>query len=414
MFSHRFSAARVYLILAVWSAVATGLISSAYALYYITRAHLDPLQLVLVGTALEASYFLCEIPTGVFADTYSRRLSVTAGFAVIGVAWIGEGLVPLFGAIVAFEIARGVGEALVSGATEAWIAGEVAESDLAPLFLRETQLAQVGGFVGLPLGVGLGLFDLAIPLVLGGALIVGSAIFLLVAMPEHHHPRRDAARSWRDTTVTARRALWSVRASPLLLALLGAELFWGAASEGHDRLWEAYLLVDLAFPPFGLPPIVAFGVLYLAGSVVVIATAQVARRRLAPLRPEALKRTLVALQIARSANRALFALAPSLAVALLPFFGESVLRASVGPLYRAWLIGHTDADVRATALSTAGVANAFGQIGGGPISGLVGNGLGLRAAELSSAAFLIPAALLFWRAGRWHPARRKEVPPTPS
>lgn len=413
MLSHRFSAARVYLILAVWSAIASGLIGSAYALYYITRAHLDPLQLVLVGTALEASYFVCEIPTGVFADTYSRRLSVIAGLAVIGVAWIGEGLIPVFVSIVAFEIARGVGEALISGATEAWIAGEVGEADLSRLFLRETQLAQIGGFVGLPLGVALGVFDIAIPLVLGGALIVGLAIFLFAVMPEHHHPRRDATRSWRATTLTARRALRSVRVSPLLMALLGAELFWGAASEGYDRLWEAYLLTDLAFPPFGLPPIVAFGLLYLAGSVVVIATAQVARRALAPLRPEVMTRVLVAMHLARSANRALFALAPSLAVALVPFFGESILRASVGPLYRAWLIGRTDPDVRATVLSTTSVANAFGQIGGGPVSGLVGNGLGLRAAELSSAAFLVPAALFFSRAAGRARLRAEEVPETP-
>jgi hypothetical protein len=43
--------------------------------YLIVRVGLDPLQLVLVGTVLEATCFLFEVPTGVVADRYSRRLS---------------------------------------------------------------------------------------------------------------------------------------------------------------------------------------------------------------------------------------------------------------------------------------------------------------------------------------------------
>jgi MFS transporter, DHA3 family, tetracycline resistance protein len=103
----RVSASRVYLLMGAWGGFAWALISAAYVLYYITVAHLDPLQLVLVGTALETSYFVCEIPTGVLADTFSRRLSVIAGTAIIGIAWMGQGLVPLFIAIVGFEICAG-------------------------------------------------------------------------------------------------------------------------------------------------------------------------------------------------------------------------------------------------------------------------------------------------------------------
>jgi len=51
----------VYLLIGVWGGFAWSLIAVAYALYYITIAHLGPLQLVLVGTALETSYFICPI-----------------------------------------------------------------------------------------------------------------------------------------------------------------------------------------------------------------------------------------------------------------------------------------------------------------------------------------------------------------
>ncbi len=42
--------------------------------YQATTVGLNPLQLVLVGTTLEAAAFLGEIPTGIVADIYSRRL----------------------------------------------------------------------------------------------------------------------------------------------------------------------------------------------------------------------------------------------------------------------------------------------------------------------------------------------------
>jgi len=57
------------------------------AVYLVSELDLSPLQLVLMGTAMEAAVFVFEIPTGVVADMYSRRLSLIIGF--IGMAWRG-------------------------------------------------------------------------------------------------------------------------------------------------------------------------------------------------------------------------------------------------------------------------------------------------------------------------------------
>jgi len=400
LFADRFglSARSVYLLFGAWGGFAWSLINAAWFLYYVTVAHLDPLQLVLVGTALEASYFVWEIPTGVLADAYSRRMSVIAGTAIIYLAWIGQGLVPLFVAIAGFEILRGLGEAFTHGAVEAWVAGECGDDGLEALFLRETQLTQIAGFVGLPIGVVLATVDLRIPIVLGGALGVALAVLFVFVMPERHHPRRDEARTWRATVGTARRGLWAVRRSALLVALLGAEFFWGAASEGWDRLSDAHLLLDLGFPPFGVTPVVGFGVLSLVGTILIIVTAQVIRRLVQRVDERVVSRWLVAMQVARVACQAVFALAPWSALALALGFLNSMLRASFYPLFNAWLIRRTDEDVRATVLSTTSVASAIGQVGGGPISGAIGNSYGIPLGILSSVAMLVPGTLFLARA----------------
>src|SRR2546430_15121726 len=153
--------------MAVWGGFAFALITTAYALYYITVAHLDALQLVLVGTALETAYFVCEVPTGVLADTFSRRVSVIAGLLIVGIAWAGQGLIPTFAAIAGFEILRGVGEAFTHGATEAWIAGEVGDEAIGPLFLRETQFSQAAGVNRHPVVVRLRLLGILITVLRG-------------------------------------------------------------------------------------------------------------------------------------------------------------------------------------------------------------------------------------------------------
>ena len=52
-----------------------------------TVVGLSPLQMVLVGTILEISAFVFEIPTGIVADLYSRRVSVIIGFALVGIGF---------------------------------------------------------------------------------------------------------------------------------------------------------------------------------------------------------------------------------------------------------------------------------------------------------------------------------------
>jgi hypothetical protein len=71
-----------------------------------------------VGTTLEGCIFLFEVPTGVVADVYSRRLSIIIGFFLIGAGFIVEGSFPVFGAVLLSQVFWGIGYTFTSGATE--------------------------------------------------------------------------------------------------------------------------------------------------------------------------------------------------------------------------------------------------------------------------------------------------------
>ena len=104
----------VYLTLSGAGALFFSIIATVNLVYQVEVAALSPLQLVLVGTVLEGITFLCEVPTGVVADVYSRRLSVIIGTFLTGLGFILEGLFPVFAVILLAQVVWGIGYTFIS------------------------------------------------------------------------------------------------------------------------------------------------------------------------------------------------------------------------------------------------------------------------------------------------------------
>ena len=94
----------VFLVIAATAAFVSALVFTIAPVYRFRTAGLDNLQLVLVGTVMEAAVFLFEIPTGVVADRWSRKWSVVVGHAGIGARAPHRGIV-----LVVPRRARGAG-----------------------------------------------------------------------------------------------------------------------------------------------------------------------------------------------------------------------------------------------------------------------------------------------------------------
>ena len=103
----KWEAYKVYLTLQALSALLFAMIFTYSSVYQVTVVNLSALQLVLVGTMLELTVFVFEVPTGVVADVYSRRLSVIIGFLLIvksRAELFEEQLIPAVKAIHPYEV----------------------------------------------------------------------------------------------------------------------------------------------------------------------------------------------------------------------------------------------------------------------------------------------------------------------
>ena len=111
----KLNATKVYLFVEVAASAFFSMMFVSMSLYEVTVAGLTPLQLVLVGTTVELSVFLFEVPTGIVADVYSRRLSIIIGYLVMGVGFLIEGLFPFFVPILLAQVLWGLGYTFTSG-----------------------------------------------------------------------------------------------------------------------------------------------------------------------------------------------------------------------------------------------------------------------------------------------------------
>ncbi len=394
----------VYLIMQAAGAVLFSLIFTVDMVYQATVVGLTPLQLVLVGTTLEATVFLFEVPTGVVADLKSRRLSIIVGYLLMGVGFVVEGAIPTFAAVLTAQVLWGLGYTFTSGATQAWITDEIGEARAGKAFLRGAQAGRVGSLLAIPAGIALGSAAVALPIVLGGGALILLAGFLALTMTEAGFtPSRPEARTpWgmMRRTVADARAL--VRRQPVLLILLSISLCYGLYSEGYDRLWTPHLLEDfivLWLEP--VDPVVWMGVIRAISAVVGIAATEVVRRRVDVEQTAPLARILLTLTVCITIALVAFGLVRTFWIAVVLVCVIGTLRGVSGPLYDAWFNRSIDdPQVRATMFSVTGQANAIGQIAGGPAVGAIGN-TSMRAA-LVIAGFLLAPNVPLYAAARRH------------
>jgi DHA3 family tetracycline resistance protein-like MFS transporter len=393
----------VFLVISAGGAFLATVVFTITPLYRIESAGLNPLELVLVGTFMEAAVFVFEIPTGIVADVYSRRLSIIIGNIGMGIGFVIEGAYPHVGTIMAAQIFWGITYTFTSGATEAWLAGEVGESALTGIFLRAQQLGQIGALVAIVVAISLGQIDLWVPIVVGGVLQIALGVWLILVMPETGFTRVPPAEreTWTALRTTARNGFGAIRRSRALMLLAVAAALAGAASEPFDRLWQAKYLKEVHFPTFGgWSDLTWFGILNVASLLLGIALSTVARRRVKEVTSErTLTRIVASLMALQVVGLVIFGLAGGFLFATIGFFLYSRSRSLQRPFYSSWVIPMIDPDVRATALSAMGQADAIGQVVGGPAIGAIGTAVSLQAALLAGAALQAPAVALTLAAG---------------
>ncbi len=373
-------------VFAMWLTVA--------GLYFATRIASDPFQLALLGIALESATLLFEIPTGVIADVYSRKWSIVVGYIIWGIGFIIQGVFQSFYIVLLSQLIWGIGFTFVSGAPEAWLVDELGEEEALPLFVRGAQIGQVFSILGIISATVIGTIDTALPIIVGGFGTLILAVILAIMMPENgFQPIKREQSSRHNMFDTFFEGVREVRRVPVLRSVIWIGIIIGISAGGFDALYPRHIVENYQIPL--VKPVIWFGILAGGVMLLTIPSLEIAKRYLAKNPTVPVSSLLSIFALGTVIGNLIFARTGNFYGMIVAFWLSQTLRNATKPLFMAWINRHTSSGVRATVISMYWQSNAFGQILGTPILGVIGSLSSIRTALTLSAIALLPVVPIY-------------------
>lgn len=376
----------------------------AALIYFVTDADLEPLQLVLLGTALEVAVLVSEIPTGVVADTLSRKRSIVISHVIMGASFVAVGFTTEFVPLLLTQVAWGVGWTFTSGADVAWITDEVNDRErIDGVLARRERWKLLGGVVGYGAsGLLAWATDLQTAIIVMGAVMASLAVYVAVTFTEHEFTPVTEDR-FRESVSIFKQGLSLARGDSQILLVLGATLTLNSGAEAVDRLFNRRL-VDLGFPAT-TNPIVWFTMLGVVG---LTAGALALRFIEARVSGEGAPRRFYMWGVALAVvGTIVLSWAPNVWVGVAGTFVVRGLGWAIIPAVASiWVNRRTPSNVRATVQSFLGQAESVGEITGGVALGAVAQWSTLPIALTGSAGLFL---LTFVIVARSRAGREEEL-----
>ena len=395
---NKLSAYKTYLLFSAITAMCFSLVATVMIVYHIEIVHLNPLQLILVGTTLELACFIFEIPTGIVADVYSRKLSIIIGGVLTGVGFILEGSISSFVFLLVAQIVWGLGSTFISGSLEAWIAEEEKNKDLDEIYIKGAQAGQIGAFIGIVLSTVIANFSVRLPIIVSGVLFIILALFLWLYMPENNFKPSAPGdlNTFKKMVYTFKSGLKFVKSKSIIMILLAVTLFYGLSSEGYDRLSNAHFLQDTTLPKLGnLSSVTWFGIFGILGMILSFIVMHFMAKNLKNEDNRKNGKLLLCINILYISSMLIFALTRNFSLMLIAYLATNTFRIINEPIFSAWLNGHIDDNARATVLSINGQMNSLGQILGGPIIGIIATNISVSIGIVCTSLLVAPVLVLY-------------------
>lgn len=359
------------------------------SIYYILYVNLNPLQVVLVGTILEATVFICEIPTGYVADCKSRKLSVCLGFAIIGVAFVMQAALPSFIFIAISQIFWGLGWTFISGAESAWIADETKKLKLDDVFMNGAKYMSICSFLGIVMSMILSLIlSIKITLLLSGLFLIILSIWASFNMKEKNFIplKLDKSKLTGNFLITVKKSIKLILADKILVQMVIITLIFGLSSEGFDRLWEMHLLNG-----FKLSEKESIYIVGALSAIVFLINILLIKSMEKNIKNNKLLFVINSILIC---TIIIFALSKNFVLAASMLIVSNSLKSINYSIFNIIINEQLEARGRATMLSMFGQLDSIGQITGGPLIGLISYHFGTSVGICFTGLFLFPIVML--------------------
>ncbi len=363
------------------------------SLYLVTEAQLSPLQLVALGTGQGLVVLAAEIPTGVLADTYSRKWSIVIAHVLMGLGMASTGLADSFVILLLTQMLWGLSWTFSTGADVAWLTDELNQPNRTAVALADAaKWGQIGSAFGIAAFAGVAwMGSLSIAIIAAGLGMWVLGVWVAFTFPETRFRRQTESRQVLSALRVAVRAVQTARLKRTLLLILICTFLVNGADEAFGRLYVKRLIelgiADIAEPILWLSFVSIASLLFGAASLSLLA------RRFERGTTNAAAYGLAA--FAGAVGLLLFAVAPN---AQLAVAGVLVVSGFAMTLLRTvsviWSNEHARSDIRATVQSLLSLSEHGGEIVIGFTLALVAEHLGVSSAMVGSCLIVLGVGAL--------------------
>ncbi len=365
---------RVYSIVRLLTSFALGTILPVYVLYF-RHYQINLFQIALLAAIFEASILIFEMPTGLVADTYGRKISVILSALVSVISGIFFIFFPiLFGFIIA-GILNGLGETLRSGALEAWLVDslkhEGKEEKIKYAFAQGTKYRIIGNLSGLILGGYLASLNMKLVWIPFTLIFSILCMFLILKMKEEYKIGKTISdRILSRISETIKKSLIVIKSQKLIFALLLLALFSEFSFETISQYWQVHLSENLSIKTE------YFGWILVISSVITILLIDKVTKLSEKFKHEI--SSLVILEILFLLSLLVIALTFSPILAILFFVLLQSIVSFKEPIFLDLYNKHIPSEQRATLLSFQSLVGSGGEVLAGLCIGVVALKFGLR------------------------------------
>lgn len=387
-----------YVLSALFSVGGLSLISATYVTF-LQQNGLNLLQVNLVNMVFYLTLFICEIPTGAFADIFGRKTSFMAACGLTSLGMITYGCVHTFAGFVLAETILAVGMTFRSGAFQAWLVDSLKhqgyDGEFRRIFARESIIRQICGGIGAVVGsYYLATTNQALPWFTGGVLMAVTTVLVYFTMKEEYFVRssfswKKGFTSMRNITVSSIRYGMNHRSVRFVLFITGIQIF---AVQALNMYWQPL------FREYGMGKqylgFIFAGIMGATalGAWIISKTKCVGKEKQMIMWSQICTGVLVLVTVSVS----------GLPFIIIIFLLHEVPRGCLGPLIDSYIQKRIPSKERATITSFCAIAPHIGGAFGLVLSGLVAQRFGIPVAWIVSAVFLIVGTLLVAKNGRNH------------
>lgn len=366
---------------------------ATYTLFLMSRG-LNLFQANLVNLCFYVTLFICEIPTGAFADVFGRKLSYVFSCFIFSASLFMYAVSNSFWDCVLAECVGAFGATFATGAFQAWLVDHLKHQGFSGSFDRifalEEQVVGSAGIFGAFIGATLANRNISLPWVCAGISMLAAGIMAATFMKEEYFVRQKF--SFVDglsSMGSAVQASWRYGLkNKVVRFILLAGTMQSFAVMAANMQWQP-LFAKFLSTKTGL------GLVFDGIAISTMIGAAASPWFLGKLKNE--KRAILFSQIIIGAGMLLTVSLGKFSFAISAFLLHEIGRGLFKPLKSAYLNKNIPSKERATLLSFEALAHHVGGAIGLLLSGFVAEYVSIKAAWILSGGVLIIASIILAR-----------------